>query len=907
VHPSARPSSLVAPILLLAGALAGCDDAPAVSDAGVAPATDGPAADVPAADVPAADVPAADVPRRGDAPAVDVPTAACEGAVVTRPGTTSELVDGADRATVTMDDPAACLRRYELRTTAALRDGEPGNPRTVRERDGWPTLRSGHDLFDALYALAVEEMRENSVDAIRDGSFNNGNPIDCPVGGCFETGRLWNYVWTRDTAYAVDLALGAMDPLRARNSLLFKLSARRAGGDPQIVQDTGTGGSYPVSSDRVVWALGAAELLKHLSGAERASFVDAAYPAMLNTAEHDRRVVFDARDGLYRGEQSFLDWREQSYAAWTATDPVHIAMSRSLSTNVLHFSLLDTVATLAAERGDTAAAARYRAWADALKLAIQRRFWLADDGQFSAFTSTELDPAPVRRWDALGSALAVLTGVATEAQAREAVARYPHAGRGLAVIWPQQQLTPIYHNRASWPFVTAYWLRAARHVRNDASVDWNVEAMVRAAALNLSNMENFEFTTGRPRVEDGAFSGPVVNSQRQLWSVAGYLSMVHDVVFGLETSSAGFRVRPYITRAMRHRWFGRADRIVLRGFLFRGRRLDLRVSLPPPGAERAGAYAVGAVRVNGADVGDRFTDPASLPDRSTVDVELVDTPEARATVRTLSDASDWRQVFGPRTPGLAALAPASSGRVQLRVDVAGEDRAAIDVVILRDGQRVATLGPDDGETWTETLADEQTVTHCYSVESVFRTSGNASQHAPPQCWWGVGSARVQTLDASRFVATGGQLAADHGRPHYENWGDPGHRLEVPALRVAQSGAYLLQVTAGNGAGGYTTGITCGVKRLQVIEVTGGRTVAEGYVVMPQLGSWDEWRDSSFVRATLEAGRDYRVVLGDDDAAVNMSAFEHFTRYTGGTGGAGGAFFRVNVAALKVLYLGPAAP
>ena len=906
MHSTGSVGSILRSLPWLACALVGCEDAVTAVDAGPAPTDDTARADVPAVDVGAIDAPAVDAPGF-DAPVGDVASAACEGAVVSRPGMTSELVDGADRATVTMDDPAACVRTYQLRTTAALRDGQPGNPRTVRERDGWPTLRSGHDLFDALYALAVDEMRENSVAAIRDGSFNNGNPIDCPAEGCFETGRLWNYVWTRDTSYAADLALASMDPLRTRNSLLFKLSARRAGGDVQIVQDTGTGGSYPVSSDRVVWSLGASELLKHLSGADRAGFLERAYPAMVNTAEHDRRVVFDARDGLYRGEHSFLDWREQSYAAWTATDPVHIAMSRSLSTNVLHFALLDTIATLATERADAAAAARYRAWADALKAAIQRRFWLAADGQFSAFSSTELDPSPVRRWDALGSALAVLTGVATEAQAREVVARYPHAGHGLPVLWPQQQFTAIYHNRASWPFVTAYWLRAARQVRNDASVDWNIDAMVRAAALNLSNMENFEFTSGRARVEDGMYSGPVVNSQRQLWSVAGYLSMVHDVVFGLETTTAGFRLRPYITRAMRHAWFARADRIILRGFLFRGHRLDLRVSLPAPGTDRAGAYAVGTVRVNGRDVGDAFIDPATLPERATVDVELRDTPEAHATLRSLPDISDWHQVFGPRTPAIAALAPAASGRVQLRLDVAGEDRAALDVVVMRDGQRVATLGPTDGDTWTDPLTDEQTVTHCYSLEAVFRGSGNASQHAAPQCWWGVAAVRVQEIDATRFVATGGQLVGDHGRMHYENWGDPGHRLEVPALRVGQSGAYLLQVTAANGAGSTSTGITCGVKRVQVIEVTGGRTVADGYVVMPQLGSWDQWRDSSFVRAPLEAGRDYRVIIGDDDAAVNMSAFEHFTRYTGGTGGAGGAFFRVNIAALKVLYLGPATP
>ncbi len=68
---------------------------------------------------------------------------------------------------------------------------------------------------------------------------------------------------------------------------------------------------------------------------------------MTNTAEHDRRVVFDPNDGLYRGEQSFLDWREQSYPAWVATDTVHIGMSKALSTNVAHHALLDITASLA--------------------------------------------------------------------------------------------------------------------------------------------------------------------------------------------------------------------------------------------------------------------------------------------------------------------------------------------------------------------------------------------------------------------------------------------------------------------------------------------------------------------------------------------------------------------------------
>ena len=81
----------------------------------------------------------------------------------------------------------------------------------------------------------------------------------------------WTYVWTRDTSYAVDLGLAQINPQVAKNSLLFKISTHRnttgpGAGTTEIVQDTGSGGSWPVSTDRVVWARAAFELLKYLDG-----------------------------------------------------------------------------------------------------------------------------------------------------------------------------------------------------------------------------------------------------------------------------------------------------------------------------------------------------------------------------------------------------------------------------------------------------------------------------------------------------------------------------------------------------------------------------------------------------------------------------------------------------------------
>ena len=89
--------------------------------------------------------------------------------------------------------------------------------------------------------------------------------------------------------------------------------------------------------------------------------------------------AFDPAIGLYRGETSFLDWREQNYPAWTAKDTTWIAQSFALSTNVLHYEALRLAERMARERKDTRTD-DYAREADALRTAIDRRFWREDRG-----------------------------------------------------------------------------------------------------------------------------------------------------------------------------------------------------------------------------------------------------------------------------------------------------------------------------------------------------------------------------------------------------------------------------------------------------------------------------------------------------------------------------------------------
>jgi len=722
----------------------------------------------------------------------------------TDPGTTGGPYDSYsfDGDTVTVEvSEAGLLRTYTLTSTHSQRDGGPSE-RTFSERDGDPILRSGVSLTDALFAMAVEEARENAVSQISDGSFDGA--VDCE---CYQTGALWSWVWTRDIAYAAELGLAWLDPDRAAASLLFKLSEAKSGGNLQIVQDTGTGGSWPISTDRVAWARGAMAVLRY---SEQPALREAAVEAMRNTAAVDRRYAFDARDGLYRGETSFLDWREQSYPSWTAEDVVHIGMSKSLSTNLDHLFLLRALEELTGEDHD----------ADALAAAIDAAFWTG--GSYSSYKMSELDPAPVQRRDLLATSLAILD-LGTHPEALES---YPHGPAGPPVIWPQQQRVPVYHNRATWPFVTAYGVLAARAADNGAVFDAGLDALVRGAALNLSHMENFEVATGANWLEDGEYSGPIVNSRRQLWSVAGFLGAVAHGVFGVRGEGGVMGAEPVLPGG----WF-----------------------------ESGATLQIGELTAE-------------------IDAEVLG-----AGALTVFDAEDWQALFGAAEP---AVSLAGEGD-EVTLTFSGEADATFDVY--RDGE-LAEAGASS--PWTDG-AGAAGATRCYTVVARLIY---ASQPSEAVCWWGDSGARVQSHGAAVFSVEGGSFSSNHGREHYESWGEPAHTISL-SVTPDYTGEHLLQLVYGNGAGGFDSGVTAAVKWAEVSH--DGAIVASGPVVMPHLGDWSVWGESSLLPAALTAGTTYTVTLRD---GVNMSYLAHYEAYIGGRGGGPDPSNYVNIAEVKLLFL-----
>ncbi|MDE2052263.1 MAG: Six-hairpin glycosidase-like protein, partial [Gammaproteobacteria bacterium] len=240
-------------------------------------------------------------------------------------------------------------------------------------------------------------------------------------------------------------------------------------------------------------------------------------------------------------------------------DVVFIAQSFALSTNVLHYQALQLAAAMARQRGHADAAARYARQADSLKRAINARFWRPDRGLYMSYIGGPVDPEPFDAYDLLGLDLAITSGVADSQRAMQSLEHYPAWPAGSPVIWPEKRTEPIYHNRAIWPFVSEYTLRAARQVGDPSLIALEVRSLMRGAALNESNMENYSLLSQSTHV-GGSLGGPVVDSPRQLWSVAGYLDMVLRGVFGLEDDG---RVAPELPASLVPMLFGSGRRISL--------------------------------------------------------------------------------------------------------------------------------------------------------------------------------------------------------------------------------------------------------------------------------------------------------------------------------------------------------
>ncbi|MEP7108773.1 MAG: hypothetical protein ABI760_12345, partial [Ferruginibacter sp.] len=212
-----------------------------------------------------------------------------------------------------------------------------------KDISAFPQYKSVHTLADAIYNMSVEEMMR----AVEPDS-------------TFRTGKEWSGVWTRDISYSIILAMAYLQPEVAKKSLMRKVNKKK-----RIIQDTGTGGAYPCSTDRIIWSVAAWEIYQATGDKD---WLQEAFQIIQNSIEDDMNVAYDAGTGLVKGESSFLDWREQTYPKWM--QPADIYESENLGTNAVHYQANLLLSKMAGLLNDTRASIKYKASAEKIKAGI---------------------------------------------------------------------------------------------------------------------------------------------------------------------------------------------------------------------------------------------------------------------------------------------------------------------------------------------------------------------------------------------------------------------------------------------------------------------------------------------------------------------------------------------------------
>jgi len=382
---------------------------------------------------------------------------------------------------------------------------------------GYPHFSSSSLLLDAQYNLSLEELIQN----IRTDS-------------TFMAGAKWPGVWTRDIAYSIYLSLAILNPNIAKRSLMAKVKNNR------IIQDTGTGGSWPISTDRMIWTIAAWEIYKTTGDKD---WLRKFFEIIKNSADTDLKSIVDSQTGLIYGESSFLDWRQQSYPDWM--DPKDIYMSLNLGTNVVHYQTCNILSQMAKILEEPAG--EYEKFSKTLKNAINTYFWLAEKGYYGQYIYGRNFKTLSHRSESLGEALAILFDVSGKYQSEQIITNTPILNYGVPCFFPQITDIPSYHNNGIWPFVQVYWTWAAAKSGNTKAVNHGIASTLRATGLFLTNKENFVASTGN-------YIGTEINSDRQLWSVAGNLALYYRILLGLNFKHDGILFNPIIPESYKGKY-----------------------------------------------------------------------------------------------------------------------------------------------------------------------------------------------------------------------------------------------------------------------------------------------------------------------------------------------------------------
>lgn len=676
----------------------------------------------------------------------------------------------------------------------------------------YPQLNSGNTLLDAVYNLGLDEM----VNAVEPDT-------------TLRTGKEWAGVWTRDVSYSIILSMSYLQPEASKVSLRKKVNARGC-----IVQDGGSGGSWPVSTDRMIWAVAAYEIYK-VTGEK--DWLQYCYPIIKRSFEDDFQVAYAnsivtgngivdiPSPGLVRGETSFIDWREQSYPKWMQT--VDIYQSQAMNTNMVHAIALRVLSKMAGEICTAKGAnkkqklayredmMRYARLSDRLAENINTYFWMEDKGYYGMYyygrNYMKLNP----RAETLGESLAILYDIAPTDRQKRIVQSNPVTPYGATIFYPQISDMRAYHNNALWPWVGCMWAIANAKVGNESGTLQAIGAIVRPASLFCTNKENFNLDNGDIATE--------LNSSNMLWCLSGNLALAHRILFGIHFEDNGLAFRPFVPKVL-------GGTRTLDNFTYRNASLDIKII----------GYGdqIKSFKVNGKEQSPLL--PVTIKGKNSIEIVMADNeiapmgvnnvPNVKAPLTPITTLCNASELDGPGVPvnNLLKWNP---------IEYIGH------YIVMRDGKEVAktrstqypatvpgeyvvigVAGDGTQSFMSEPCSNQPTVIAEMPGEGTGMVSKEIS-YQPQKCvsgYHGVGFVEI-----------------DH------------HTAPVQVeMEIKEAADYAFQLVYSNGNGPVNTENKCAVR---TILVDGQKA---GVAVMPHRGvaNWDDWGTTNAIEMNLSQGK-----------------------------------------------------
>lgn len=391
---------------------------------------------------------------------------------------------------------------------------------TLPEKDVKNTtkIKTASPLITRLWNIALADIESNIVE-------NDGNSY-------FGAGRSFGMiVYTRDISFAGILGLNKLYPEIMFQSLKFTRDVRLKLGfhvsrghaartinadwredsipENSFLKKFNTN-SYTRRTDDVIWLWAIRDLFENN---EHIADWEWLYDTAKKCFALFYDPFYDSSDGLYKGQATFIDVHFENVKttgypqSYSIDDCVSI---KSLSTNCLYYEGLKTMAVVCGKLNKSTEKEEWERRANNLKNSILENLQFTD-GTFSYYKGKDGNKSPRR--DALGTALAVITGIVTGDTAIKCIKGYPISWAGIPLFHPFYPSRAVYHNNTSWPFVDTFFLWAQEIALKENFTDLNIALLARTCIGDGSFHEYVNLYTKEP-------SG----SGSQLWSAAAFVN-----------------------------------------------------------------------------------------------------------------------------------------------------------------------------------------------------------------------------------------------------------------------------------------------------------------------------------------------------------------------------------------------